>query len=223
MVLKTLAVVAWNLPDYFPPNFRSGVLFGRGVYFFGSYQWVFYSHVLAGPFALLLGLVLMARTLRERWPGLHRRLGRIQAAVVLLAVVPSGFLMALRADTGVMAGAGFASLAVTTGLCIVMGVISIRQHRIANHERWMTRGFLLLFSAVVLRMHGGLALLFDWPHEISYPIAAWTSWLLPLLIYEIIVLNTASVSRRSFRIERDSNLKPAVVAASDNGTSRDRQ
>src|SRR5215218_10259771 len=85
----TLSVVV-GYRDYFPPNFDSDFLLGREGYFWGAYRWAFYVHLLSGPASLLLGTILISERFRSRFPAWHRRLGRVQAANILLLLVPSG-------------------------------------------------------------------------------------------------------------------------------------
>lgn len=51
LILKITLTVVMNYRDYLPPNFESGFLPGRDSYFFGAYQWAFYTHIAAGPLA----------------------------------------------------------------------------------------------------------------------------------------------------------------------------
>ena len=100
--------------------------------------------------------------------------------------VDSGLWMARYAEAGAIAGTGFAALAVVTGICVALGWRSVVTRRFAEHQRWMLRCFILLCSAVVLRVIGGLTIVTGVESEWSYPLAAWTSWLLPLMAYEVI-------------------------------------
>ena len=79
-----------NYHNYFPPNFASDFLRGRERYFWGVYQWAFYTHIMSGPVSLILGLILIGERSRARFPKWHRYLGRLQVACVLLLVTPSG-------------------------------------------------------------------------------------------------------------------------------------
>src|SRR5262249_25814767 len=137
--------------------FNSDFLHGREEYFFGSYRWSFYPHILAGPLALVAGLVLVSDRFRLRFPIYHRYLGRVQVLNVLFVVAPSGLWMAGRAAAGPVAAAGFAVLALLTGWTIAMGWRAAVRRQFAVHRRWMWRCFLLLCSTVILRLAGGLA------------------------------------------------------------------
>ena len=151
---------------------------------------MFVVHLLAGPPALLLGLVLASATFRRRLPRWHRRLGWIEAAVILLGVVPSGLVMAwhplptLPRAERVVAGLGFAVLAILTGVTTTRGVLAARGGRLDAHGRWMRKLLALLFSPVVLRVMAGLADTFLPTLPWTYPASAWASWLLPLVLVE---------------------------------------
>ena len=141
LILKVTLSVIWGYRDYLPPNFRSDFLLGREPYFFGAYQWAFYTHIVSGPLSLIFGLILISDRFRMRFPKWHRSLGKIQVAIVLLLLVPSGLWMAGYAATGTVAGIGLAVLAVLTGLCILLGWRSAVQRRFVEHRRWMWRCF----------------------------------------------------------------------------------
>ena len=185
LICKVVIAVLLSYRDYMPPNFAEDFLQGRERYFYGSYQWAFYVHITSGPCALILGMILLSEQFRRWYPFWHRCLGRIQVACVLLLVAPSGLWMAWYAHAGIVAETGFAALAVATGTCVALGWRSAVRRRFVEHRRWMSRCFALLFSAVVLRFIGGLATVAGFDSEWLYPVAAWTSWLLPLTTLEV--------------------------------------
>lgn len=184
LILKVTAAVMWGYRAYLPPDFGSDFLRGRETYFWGRYHWAFYAHIAAGPVALLLGLFLVADRARAWSPRWHRRLGRVQVAVVLLAVAPSGLAMAPHAAAGPVAALGLATLAVLTATSAALGARAAMARRFADHRRWMWRCYLLLCSAVVLRMIGGAATVFAVAAPWVDPLANWASWLVPLAAFE---------------------------------------
>jgi small-conductance mechanosensitive channel len=209
LVAKVTFSVILGYRDYFPPNFSADFLRGRQAYFFGAYQWAFYTHILAGPISLFLGLILVSERFRLRYRAWHRKLGKFQGALVLLLLAPSGLWMAPYAETGAVAAVGFASLALATAACVVMGWRSAVNKRFVEHRRWMLRLFLLLCSAVILRLIGGAATVTDFGGTWIYPFAAWASWLLPLAAFEL---------RESIR-RRPRRSKGRDVAHSSRGLS----
>jgi uncharacterized membrane protein len=186
LIWKVTSSVVLNYPAYLPPDFGTGFLQGREVYFWHGYHWAFYLHITFGPCALLVGTVLMSQRFRRRYSRWHRYLGRFQMVCVLFAVVPSGIWMAFHADTGPLAGFGFGSLGAATGLTAALGWRAAVNKRWSEHRRWMTRCFLLLCSAVVLRLLGGAFTIAGLEGDWTYMLAAWISWLVPLAAYECI-------------------------------------
>jgi hypothetical protein len=185
LILRVTASVVSNYHDYFPANFSSDFLKGREAHFAGAYQWAFYTHILSGPVSLILGLVLIAERSRSVFPRIHRVLGRLQVACVLLLVAPSGLWMSRYAAAGPIAGVGLATLAVSTAVCATLGARSAVKRRFAEHRRWMWRCYLLLCSSVVLRVMGGLATVTGLTGPWVDPLANWLSWLLPLAAFEL--------------------------------------
>lgn len=192
LVVRVLLSVLANYPDYFPPNFDSLFLDGRERTFWGWYAVAFYVHILTSPWALLAGLVLLSDRVRRRWPGWHRRLGRVQVVLILAAVVPSAAVMALRAYAGPAAGASFFLLAVATGYCAARGWREAVRRRFDAHRRWMVRCAVLLGSAVTLRLlSGAISLSGVSDPEAAYILAAWASWLGPLAACEVVFVAQA--------------------------------
>lgn len=184
LIAKVTLSVVIGYGDYFPPNFDADFLLGRQGYFWGAYRWFFYAHLVSGPVSLILGMILISDRFRQRFPVWHRWLGRIQAANVLLLVVPSGLWMSWYAATGAIAGAGLGALAIATAAFVSLGVRAAIRRSFAEHRRWMWRTFLLLCSAVIIRMIGGLATVAQFDALWLYPLSAWASWLAPLLVFE---------------------------------------
>jgi uncharacterized membrane protein len=186
LILRVLATILANYPDYFPPNFDALFLQGREATFTGAYRPAFYVHIFSGPVVLLGGLILLSESVRARYGGLHRRLGRLQVVVLLLFVLPSSVVMSRHAFGGWPAGLSFLVLSAATASCAIVGVLHARRRRYGQHRRWMLRSYVLICSAVALRLMSGAAGLVGVPSpEAAYIVAAWSSWLLPLAAFEI--------------------------------------
>jgi hypothetical protein len=192
LIIRVTVAVLLNYRDYLPPNFESDFLQDREGYFWKGYHWAFYMHLVSGPLSLILGMILISDRFRMRFPKWHRYLGRIQAFNVLFLVAPSGLLMAYYAMTGPIAAMGFAVLAIATAVCVAMGWRTAVQRRFVQHRLWMQRCFVLLCSAVVVRVIGGLLTVIDYGPAWTYQAAAWGSWVVPLLVFEL----TQSSARR---------------------------
>jgi uncharacterized membrane protein len=186
LILRVLATILANYPDYFPPNFDSLFLQGRETTFTGAYRPAFYIHIFSGPVVLFNGLILLSEYVRRHHAGLHRLLGRVQVLVLLLFVLPSSVVMSRHAFGGWPAGLSFVLLSAATASCAIVGVVHARRGRYDRHRRWMLRSYVLICSAVALRLISGTAGLVGVPSaEAAYVVAAWSSWLVPLAVYEI--------------------------------------
>ena len=187
LILRVLVAILTNYPDYFPPNFDSLFLQGREATFTGLYVPAFYVHIFSGPVVLFNGLILLSESVRRRHGGLHRVLGRVQVVVLLVFVLPSSVVMSRHAFGGWPAGLSFLLLSVATASCAIVGVVHARRRRYDRHRRWMLRSYVLICSAVALRLISGAAGLVGVPSpEGAYIVAAWSSWLFPLAAYEIV-------------------------------------
>ena len=58
--------------------------------------------------------------------------------------------------------------------------------RFNDHRRWMLRRFVLLCSAVMLRVFGGLGTVLEVKSLWFDPVVSWVSWLLPLVTFELL-------------------------------------
>lgn len=193
IVVVTAKIVA-EYVNYFPANFAADFLQGRKPHFYGTYQWAFYPHILAGPVTLIVGLFLVNDQFRLRWSHWHRRLGKLQIATVLLVLTPSGLWMSFYALSGIGVKLGFASLALVTGYSAWKGWQLAVKRDFRSHRIWMLRCYVLLCSAVVTRILGGTFVVLGIGAEWTYYLAAWGSWLIPLMIFEV-------NRRRSMRTE----------------------
>jgi uncharacterized membrane protein len=186
LILRVLATMLANYPDYFPPDFDSLFLQGREATFTGAYRPAFYVHIFSGPAVLLNGLILLSESVRRRHGGVHRVLGRVQVVVLLVFVLPSGVVLSRHAFGGWPAGLSFLVLSAATAGCAIAGVVHARRRRYDRHRRWILRCYVLICSAVVLRLISGAAGLVGVPSpEGAYVVAAWSSWLVPLAAYEV--------------------------------------
>ncbi len=197
LICKVVLLTAFSYRDYFPPDFRSDFLRGRESHFFGLYSFAFYAHILSGPISLAMGLLLINQRFLRKFPLWHRWIGKSQLVCVVLGVVPSGLWMSWYAMGGAVAAAGFAMLAILTGATALLGWRAVMRREFVQHQRWMSRCFLLLCSAVVLRMIGGLVEVLHLPD--CYAVAAWLSWLLPLCAGECFAAVAAERGRLSIR------------------------
>lgn len=202
LIGRILVGIFLNYRDYLPPNFRADFLLGRESYFWQGYHWAFYPHIFAGPLSLILGTILISDQFRRPFPKWHRFFGRVQAMCVIFVVAPSGLGMAMHAANGPVQGAGFILLAFATAASMALGWRAARQRRFQMHRQWMCRNFLMLFSTVIVRVNGGIGELLEISDERFYAHTAWTSWLVPLILFELVGLRIRRPVR--FQLPREA-------------------
>ena len=143
-------------------------------------------HVGGGVVALAIGPWQFRASLRASRPRVHRWMGRTYVTAALAAGV-GGLLLAPLSQGGPLAHLGFGTLAVlllvTTGLAFV----AIRRRRFPVHRAWMTRSYALVFTAVTFRLWLGLGALAALPPDQVYAVGSWTSWLIDLLVAELLL------------------------------------
>jgi uncharacterized membrane protein len=141
-----------------------------------------YAHISAGAIALLLGPFQFLTRLRQRWPGLHRGIGRVYLGVGVLIGGSAGLYMSQYAFGGPIARIGFALLAVLWLFSGWKALAAIRRGDIVRHREWMVRNFSLTFAGVMLRLWLMGSFIAQIRFEESYHYIAWLCWV-PNLIF----------------------------------------
>ena len=181
---RVLILILYQYQFYFPANFEADFLVTRRETFYGFYSIAFYLHIISGPIALVLGLLLMFSGGRKRFGSVHRWMGKTQVVLIVAFLCPGGLYMATQALEGPISGWGFASLSIVTACSALMAAHYARTRRFKLHQRWATRCFIFLCSPLLLRLMSGAATVLEIESPWAYRLTAWISWLLPIVVYE---------------------------------------
>ena len=171
IVLYAIAYFRFDPRTYFPQQ--------RAVYL--AHRVPLYLHIAGASLALLAAPWQLSRSLRRRWPWLHRATGRVYLVGVLIGGI-GGLAMAPLSYGGPVAHAGFAALALAWLATTATGLVAIRRGDVARHRRWMTRSFALTFAAVTLRIYLGAyqglhaAGVLPVSFAAAYAAIAWLAW-----------------------------------------------
>lgn len=140
----------WNniLPGLYDTSTRSATL-GIGL------------HFAAGGIILILGCIQLIKRVREKYPALHRWLGRIYVVASLLTAV-GGLLFILIKGTigGWLMDIGFAGYGLLMFLAAFQTFREARAGRMERHRAWAIRLFALAIGSWLYRMDYGFWLLF---------------------------------------------------------------
>ena len=144
-------------------------------------------HIVGGIVALLLGPLQFVPRIRQNHKALHRLVGKIYLASIVVSGVGATALLLLPERTiGFHLGIGGLALAwfITSGLAYV----AIRRRNIEQHREWMIRSYVVTFGFVFFRLLAdGLnaAGVPNSPEKTTY--VSFLCWALPLLITEAVL------------------------------------
>jgi uncharacterized membrane protein len=148
----------------------------------------FFIHVYASMWVLFAGFTQFSKLLSTNKPRLHRTLGYIYVADVLLITGPAGLVMGFYANGGLLSRIAFVLLGVLWIFFTVMALIKARQKNFTSHRNYMIRSYALTLSAITLRA---------WKYAITntmtlppmdvYRVVAWVGWVGNLVFAEYLI------------------------------------
>jgi uncharacterized membrane protein len=153
-----------------------------GPYFWPR-RWGLVLHVAGGVVALAVGLVQLWLGLTHRVASLHRALGKLYVAVILLGSV-GGFYLALTITANAPYASGLFALCVAWVVTTFMAVLSICQREVRQHREWMIRSYVVTFAFVTFRFGVDALTAQGLPAPDAQAIMAWACWAVPLLMLE---------------------------------------
>jgi len=169
-------------------NNSSRMNLSAGVDVYARHPLLVRVHIGGGIVALVLGLFQFLGSLRVARPALHRLLGRLYLASILLSGSVGLPLAVLSVDSyrPALVGPSFGTLAVAWLFVSAMAFRRARERRFDQHRAWMLRSYSLTFAAVTVRLVAAFgALLFRDP--LLAVNAGFLSWPLNLLVAELLI------------------------------------
>ena len=148
----------------------------------------FYIHVFSAIISLLAGFTQFSPQLLRDNPKVHRLIGKIYVANILLINFPVGLIMGVYANGGLPGKTAFLLLDTLWFFFTLKAYTSVRNRQFVDHKNYMIRSYAMTFSAFTLR---------SWKLILSntinidltelYVIDAWLAFLPNLVIAEIII------------------------------------
>lgn len=162
--------------DYYWPQRAAGLAF----------------HLVGGFLAITAGLVQIWLGLTGRTRVLHRVLGKVYGAGVLIGSL-GGFYLGFTIPAGALPyQVGLIALDVAWLITTGMALYAIRLRRLEQHREWMIRSYVVTFAFVTFRLADRW--LHHWIQVPAAPLAdnlditvAWACWAIPLLIAEPLI------------------------------------
>lgn len=137
---------AWNafLPALYAQGQSPAASIGIGV------------HFALGAVILLLGPVQFIGAMRQRWPRVHRIIGRTYVISALLTAIGGLVFIALRGTVGgPLMSVGFGLYGILMGTAALMTIQHARRRQFTQHRAWAIRLFALAIGSWLYRMDYG--------------------------------------------------------------------
>ena len=144
------------------------------------------AHIAMGMVALLTGPVQLWLGLKDRAPALHRKLGYVYMAAIVLSSA-AAYYLAFNTGGGPVFGAGLMGLATAWLLATGLAFLAIKRHLYEQHKEWMIRSYVVTFGFVTFRAFDSVLAGLGMPLLDHIGISAWFCWAVPLLLTEVVL------------------------------------
>lgn len=173
---------------YFMIDREFGLLDSKSAELLAHLPWNigFYTHIMLGGFALLIGWSQFSPQLRRNHLNLHRLIGKLYVVAAIISGI-AGIYIAYNATGGLIAIIGFMSLGVLWVLTTLRAYLLIRNRDVQKHQIMMIYSFSLCFAAVMLRIWLPILIAILGDFEPAYKVVAWLCWVPNLLFAYILI------------------------------------
>lgn len=183
-LMAVFAIIVGLYPTiYFLIDRKFGLLNSKTNELLVNSYWniAFYTHIILGGLALLLGWTQFNSNIRNRYLILHKRIGKIYIVTVILSSI-SGIYIGIFATGGLLSSLGFLSLGIIWLTTTIKAYASIRSGLIKKHQTLMVYSYAACFAAVTLRIWLPLLIVIFGNFMTAYIIVAWLCWIPNLLV-----------------------------------------
>jgi uncharacterized membrane protein len=156
------------------------------------YRIAFFSHVYSSILVIAFGVSQFSRTIKNRFPTIHRLNGKAYILLILLVSGPSGLIMSYYANGGLLAQISFSILSILWIYFTLQAFLFVKKGNYRKHRDFMIRSYALTLSAISLRLFKfGIVYFFELPPMDTYKIVSILGWTVNLAIAELIIRKPA--------------------------------
>jgi uncharacterized membrane protein len=141
----------------------------------------FYTHIICGGLALLVGWTQFIVLLRTRYLRIHRFIGKVYVLSAMLSAAV-GVAIGTVATGGFAAAAGFVCLGITWFTTTLVAFLRVKEGKIAAHQKWMIFSYAACFAAVTLRIWLPLLSNVTGDFNTAYRVVAWLCWVPNMIV-----------------------------------------
>ena len=186
MIFLLSALIFYSSLKYIDPNFKGGYLSGRGSSSVELVRVALLLHAFsATSITWLMTPSIFFRTVRS-WQRFHVLTGRTSAYMGFFILLPSGIILSYYAMGGTEGKILFLVLTMFSAVCLFFGFRTARLQEFLLHRIWMSRFYILLTSAIWLRIFMFITIFRSGTmDENQYLICALMSWVPQIIVFEI--------------------------------------
>ena len=170
------------------PNRQFGLLASKSAELLSSTLWntMFYTHIVLGGIALLIGWLQFNKKLRLKNINLHKKIGKTYVIAVLLSAL-SGLYIGYFATGGIIAKSGFMTMALAWFLTTFFAFTTIKKGNIIQHQKLMIYSYAICFAAVTLRIYLPILTPIMGGFLPAYKLISWLCWVPNIVVAYIII------------------------------------
>jgi len=213
-LMAALAVFVGLYPFmYFFVDRKFGLLQSKSETLLADVFWNtgFYTHIILGGIALLIGWIQFSEKFRTNRLSWHRTIGKVYVVTALISAM-AGIFIALSATGGIVATLGFMSLGLFWFFSTFKAYTSIRNMKIDAHQKWMIYSYAACLAAVTLRIYLPLLIMAFGDFTPAYLLVAWLCWVPNLIVAFVII-------KRMEKRKAVANLIAVTSTTSDQASS----
>ncbi|MDX6181131.1 DUF2306 domain-containing protein [Flavobacterium sp. Fl-77] len=184
ILLIVFAIIIGLYPSiYFFIDRKFGLLSSKPAELLTNTFWNigFYTHILLGGMALLIGWTQFSSKIRLKNLRLHKQIGKLYLISVMLSSI-AGIYIGFFATGGLPSSLGFISLGIVWFYTTLNAYLQIKNKRIAQHQKMMVYSYAACFAAVTLRIWLPLLTIIYGDFLKAYITVAWLCWIPNLFI-----------------------------------------
>lgn len=175
---------------YFFMDRKFGLLQSKSEAVLTNLPWniAFYTHIILGGLALLIGWTQFIEKWRDNYLTLHRNTGKVYVVAVLASAL-AGIYIALYATGGKIPSLGFLCLGIVWFSTTLKAYLSIRKGELEAHQKMMVYSYAACLAAVTLRIYIPILTPLFNDFIKAYSLIAWLCWVPNIIVAYFITKN----------------------------------
>jgi uncharacterized membrane protein len=148
----------------------------------------FYTHISTAFLVILIGVFQFNSYIINQKAALHRFLGKVYVLILLGLAAPSGLILGVFANGGLVSKVGFILQSIVWFLYTLLAYLEIKKGNLQKHLDFMIKSYAITLAALSLRSESYLiSSFFDTKPMETYTTVVWLSWVGNLFIAEILL------------------------------------